>query len=79
VADKKRSIRYPRAKVLRRSNRTRLRSGGRRSGKALEQRKVEGQVYLLKLLKRRVYGRGGFLLLRWRTLLFTNAVSQRSP
>ena len=40
---------------------------------------VEGQVHRLKLLKRQMYGRGGFLLLRRRVLPFTTARSQRSP
>jgi len=40
---------------------------------------VEGQVHRLKLLKRQMYGRGGFLLLRQRVLPFTTAGSQRSP
>ena len=39
---------------------------------------VEGQVHRLKLLKRQMYGRGGFLLLRRRVLPFTTACSQRS-
>jgi transposase len=37
---------------------------------------VEGQVHRLKLLKRQMYGRGGFLLLRRRVLPFN---PQRSP
>ena len=40
---------------------------------------VEGQVHRLKLLKRQMYGRSGFLLLRRRVLPFTSAESQRSP
>jgi transposase len=40
---------------------------------------VEGQVHRLKLLKRQMYGRGGFLLLRRRVLPFTTLGSQRSP
>jgi transposase len=40
---------------------------------------VEGQVHRLKLLKRQMYGRSGFLLLRRRVLPFTTAESQRSP
>jgi len=40
---------------------------------------VEGQVHRLKLLKRQMYGRGGFLLLRRRVLPFTTVGSQRSP
>ena len=40
---------------------------------------VEGQVHRLKLLKRQMYGRGGFLLLRRRVLPFTTIGSQRSP
>jgi transposase len=80
VADQKRSIRHPRTKALRGWNRTRDYEA---VAAAVEQHwsngQVEGQVYLLKLLKRRVYGRGGFLLLRRRTLPFINAVSQRSP
>jgi transposase len=40
---------------------------------------VEGQVHRLKLLKRQMYGPGGFLLLRQRVLPFTAPGSQRSP
>jgi len=40
---------------------------------------VEGQVHRLKLLKRQMYGRGGFLLLRRRVLPFRPQRSQRSP
>ena len=40
---------------------------------------VEGQVHRLKLLKRQMYGRGGFLLLRRRVLPLTAQDSQRSP
>jgi transposase len=40
---------------------------------------VEGQVHRLKLLKRQMYGRSGFLLLRRRVLPFTTAETQRSP
>ena len=40
---------------------------------------VEGQVHRLKLLKRQMYGRSGFLLLRRRVLPFTTAEFQRSP
>lgn len=40
---------------------------------------VEGQVHRLKLLKRQMYGRSGFLLLRRRVLPFRTHGSQRSP
>ena len=40
---------------------------------------VEGQVHRLKLLKRQMYGRGGFRLLRRRVLPFRTQGSQRSP
>jgi transposase len=40
---------------------------------------VEGQVHRLKLLKRQMYGRGGFLLLRRRVLPFIYQRSERSP
>src|SRR5581483_2762082 len=40
---------------------------------------VEGQVHRLKLLKRQMYGRSGFQLLRRRVLPFRSPVSQRSP
>lgn len=40
---------------------------------------VEGQVHRLKLLKRQMYGRGGFALLRRRVLPFTAQHAQRSP
>jgi transposase len=40
---------------------------------------VEGQVHRIKLLKRQMYGRGGFLLLRRRVLPFRPQHSQRSP
>lgn len=40
---------------------------------------VEGQVHRLKLLKRQMYGRGGFLLLRRRVLPFRPRSSQHSP
>jgi transposase len=40
---------------------------------------VERQVHRLKLLKRQMYGRSGFLLLRRRVLPFTTAETQRSP
>ncbi len=40
---------------------------------------VEGQVHRLKLLKRQMYGRGGFLLLRRRVLPFQPRRSQHSP
>ena len=40
---------------------------------------VEGQVHRLKLLKRQMYGRGGFSLLRRRVLPFGVQRSQRSP
>jgi transposase len=40
---------------------------------------VEGQVHRLKLLKRQMYGRSGFPLLRRRVLPFRTYCSQRSP
>ena len=40
---------------------------------------VEGHVHRLKLLKRQMYGRGGFSLLRRRVLPFRVQHSQRSP
>lgn len=40
---------------------------------------VEGQVHRLKLLKRQMYGRSGFQLLRRRVLPFKVQASQRSP
>ena len=40
---------------------------------------VEGQVHRLKLLKRQMYGRSGFPLLRRRVLPFRTYYSQRSP
>ena len=40
---------------------------------------VEGQVHRLKLLKRQMYGRGGFALLRRRVLPFDAQHPQRSP
>jgi transposase len=40
---------------------------------------VEGQVHRLKLLKRQMYGRGGFQLLRRRVLPFSVQNPQRSP
>ncbi len=40
---------------------------------------VEGQVHRLKLLKRQMYGRSGFLLLRRRVLPFRPQRSQHSP
>jgi transposase len=40
---------------------------------------VEGQVHRLKLLKRQMYGRGGFALLRRRVLPFNTQHAQRSP
>jgi len=40
---------------------------------------VEGQVHRLKLLKRQMYGRSGFPLLRRRVLPFRTQDSQRSP
>jgi transposase len=40
---------------------------------------VEGQVHRLKLLKRQMYGRSGFPLLRRRVLPFRTQGSQRSP
>jgi transposase len=40
---------------------------------------VEGQVHRLKLLKRQMYGRSGFPLLRRRVLPFRTYSSQRSP
>lgn len=40
---------------------------------------VEGQVHRLKLLKRQMYGRSGFLLLRRRVLPFDPAVEARPP
>jgi transposase len=40
---------------------------------------VEGQVHRLKLLKRQMYGRSGFPLLRRRVLPFGTYGSQRSP
>jgi transposase len=50
---------------------------------AVEQRwsngQVEGQVHRLKLIKRQMYGRGGFLLLRRRVLPFRRQCSQHSP
>jgi transposase len=50
---------------------------------AVEQRwsngQVEGQVHRLKLLKRQMYGRSGFQLLRRRVLPFRTQGSQRSP
>ena len=50
---------------------------------AVEQRwsngQVEGQVHRLKLIKRQMYGRGGFLLLRRRVLPYRRQCSQHSP
>jgi len=50
---------------------------------AVEQRwsngQVEGQVHRLKLVKRQMYGRGGFLLLRRRVLPFEARPPQHSP
>ncbi len=40
---------------------------------------VEGHVHRLKLLKRQMYGRGGFSLLRLRVLRLRSATPQRSP
>lgn len=40
---------------------------------------VEGQVHRLKLLKRQMYGRSGFPLLRRRVLPFRTHASERSP
>jgi transposase len=40
---------------------------------------VEGQIHRLKLLKRQMYGRSGFALLRRRVLPFRNQGPQRSP
>jgi transposase len=40
---------------------------------------VEGQVHRLKLIKRQMYGRGGFPLLRLRVLPFRPQCSQHSP
>lgn len=40
---------------------------------------VEGQIHRLKLLKRQMYGRSGFELLRRRVLPFRTDVSQRPP
>jgi transposase len=40
---------------------------------------VEGQVHRLKLLKRQMYGRGGFLLLRRRVLPLISLRSERAP
>jgi transposase len=40
---------------------------------------VEGQVHRIKLLKRQMYGRSGFRLLRCRVLPFSIDGSQRSP
>ncbi len=40
---------------------------------------VEGQIHRLKLLKRQMYGRSGFPLLRRRVLPFRTQDSQRSP
>lgn len=40
---------------------------------------VEGQVHRLKLLKRQMYGRSGFQLLRRRVLPFRTRDTQRSP
>jgi transposase len=40
---------------------------------------VEGQVHRLKMLKRQMYGRGGFSLLRLRVLPFPARQAQRSP
>jgi transposase len=40
---------------------------------------VEGQVHRLKLIKRQMYGRGGFLLLRRRVLPFRPMCAQHSP
>jgi transposase len=40
---------------------------------------VEGQVHRLKLIKRQMYGRGGFLLLRRRVLPFRPLRYQHSP
>jgi transposase len=40
---------------------------------------VEGQVHRLKLIKRQMYGRGGFQLLRRRVLPFRPQCSQHSP
>jgi len=50
---------------------------------AVEQRwsngQVEGQVHRLKLIKRQMYGRGGFQLLRQRVLPFRRHCTQHSP
>ena len=50
---------------------------------AVEQRwgngQVEGQVHRLKLIKRQMYGRGGFQLLRQRVLPFRRQCTQHSP
>ena len=50
---------------------------------AVEQRwsngQVEGQVHRLKLIKRQMYGRGGFLLLRGRVLPFRRRCTQHYP
>jgi len=50
---------------------------------AVEQRwsngQVEGQVHRLKLIKRQMYGRGGFQLLRRRVLPFQRLFTQHSP
>ncbi len=40
---------------------------------------VEGQVHRLKLIKRQMYGRAGFSLLRTRLLPLPNHLKQRSP
>ena len=40
---------------------------------------VEGQIHRLKLLKRQMYGRSSFLLLRRRVLPLRSQGSQRSP
>jgi transposase len=41
--------------------------------------KLKGQVHRLKLIKRQMYGRGGFPLLRRRVLPFRLQCSQHSP
>ncbi len=50
---------------------------------AVEQRwsngQVEGQVHRLKLIKRKMYGRGGFQLLRQCVLPFRRLCTQHSP
>jgi transposase len=40
---------------------------------------VEGQINRLKMIKRRMYGRAGFELLRARVLLYTPLSMDRSP